>query len=445
MQKIKNLLVVLSLISFSWISLYVFKEIKAYTPEKLENHLPQDTYFALKVNNKKLLGPVISDIIFKQKLRRKDLIKLDKSEKGDFNDVMKHLFPKNELLLFQEKWNDKFITAILFKPQTPPSEIAEIKDFPYYISFHNDLACLVISDTNDVEFTQEIRQHIDNLLVQDLIKSPARSKFVQAKNKEDQIQVYISGDLESNVQESISAVNLIANKIELRGIGTKNPVKVKQGQKFHYIKEDTSLVNTVTGELPDTLNYYFTSSLKMLGIPSTNIVSTQFHYKGVKLKTDHTQLKLLPEYNGVFRFEDSLRVEDFQTKGITVDEFGKMEFPPLKVLGEYFYVLHLSANELYIGMDENPEIISTPKPKEFELKGDIKDLLTVDTDPFMLGILNNFPLYKNSRTLLDNVEHFEICAHEVENNQLRIEGELRFKNQQEASVQLVKYLLSFIH
>ncbi|MDX1445536.1 hypothetical protein [Lishizhenia sp.] len=444
MQKIKNLLVVLSLICFSWITFYVFKGIQSFTPEQLENHLPQDTYFALKINNKRLLGPVISDVIFKQKLRRKDLIKLDKSEKGDFDDVIQHLFPKNELLFFQEKWNQKLVTAVLFKPENPQLLKEKIENFPYYISFHKGLACLVINDTNDVAFTNELRQHIDNLLVQDIVKSPARNKFIQAKNEEDQIQVYISGDIESNVQESISSINLIDNKIELLGAGTKNPVKVKQHQQFHYITDDTSLVNAVTGELPDTLNHYFNGSLKMLGIPTEGIVSTQMHYKGVKLKTEHTQLKLLPQFNGVFHFKDSLKIEDFNTAGISLSEDGTMEFPPLKILGEYFYVLHLNAHEIYVGINENPSFTTLNKPKEFELKGDIKDLLTVDTDPFMLGILNNFPLYRNSRTLLERVEHFEVCAHEVGNNQLTIEGEMRFKDKQEASLELVKYLLSFI-
>lgn len=444
MQKIKNLLVVLSLICFSWISYFAFQGIQAFTPEQLENHLPQDTYFALKINNKKLLGPILSEVIFKNKLKRKDLIKLDKTEKGDFDDVLRHLFPKNELLLFQEKWNNKLITAILFRPKNPLKLKKKIENLPYYIGHHNGLACIVLSDTNDVQFTNEFKQHIDNLVVQDIIKSPARNKFLQAKNTEDQIQLYISGDLESNVQESISTINLESDKIKLRGSGTKNPVKVKQGEKFHYLKEDSTVFNAVTGELPDTLNYYFKGSLAMLGIPSSGIITTQLHYKGVKLKTDHTQLKLLPEYNAVFRFKDSLQLNDFKTAGLSLGENGLIEFPPLKILGEYFYVLHLSANELYVGMNENPTIISRSKPKEFELKGDINNLLTVDTDPFMLGIINNFPLYRNSKNLLERVKHFEICAHEVSDNQLKIEGEIQFKNQRDASVELVKLLLSFI-
>lgn len=215
MQKIKNVLVILALLCFCWIGFFTFKGIQAFEPEQLENHLPQDTYFAVKINNKNLLSPIFSDIIFKQKLKRKDLIKLDKSEKGNVENYLQYLLPKDELIIFQEKWNNRHITGTLFKPRNL-EEIKNIKDFPYYISLKNELACVVFADTNDINYTLEFRQHIDNLLEQEIIKSPARNKFLQAKNESDQIQVYVSGDLESNVQESISKVNIEGDKITLK-------------------------------------------------------------------------------------------------------------------------------------------------------------------------------------------------------------------------------------
>lgn len=441
MQKLKTFLSIIGLLAFSWISFFTYKNVQEFEHEKLENHLPQDTRFALKVNNKKLLGNILSDALFKRNLKRKDLIRLDKPSNKDLTKKIFALTPRNECILFEEEWNNEPLIGILFYPLNKEAFQQALSSEALFGVYQEGLACILLNEP-ELDSTL-VKNHLSNLLVQDKIKSPARNKFALTRNKEDQVQIYVSGNNESNINEIISSFNIKDNTLQFNGFAERNPLKYNSDDEFNYMHFDSTSLNAITGKLPDTVNYYFKGCLELLGLPTENIVSTQIQYMGMSLKTIHTQLTLLPKFNGVFRFKDSLKLSDFDRNthpDLVKNEF---EFKPVKLVGEIYYILKVGPKELYVGLNENPKFDKQHTPREFELSGDLSKLLAIEADPFMLGILGSFPLYVNSNAFLGKMKHFNISTSSKEDNMLSLKGEISFDKDEEASMELIKYLLSF--
>lgn len=441
MQKLKILLSILGLLTFSWISFFIYKNVQEFEHEKLENHLPQDTHFAIKINNKRFIGNILSDALFKSNLKRKDLILLDKPDNKELTKKIYALTPKNECVLFEEEWNNEPLMGILFYPLNRTAFQEALNTEALMGVYQNGIACILL---NEPELDSALlMSHLNNLLAQQKIKSPARNKFALSRNENDQIQLYLSGNNESNINEIISSFNIKNNSLKFKGVAEPNPLKHNQDEAFHYIKYDSTSLNAITGKLPDTVNYYFKGCLDLLGLPTKNIVSTQLQYKGMSLKTIHTQLTLLPKFNGIFRFKDSLKISDFDAETHPYLSKDAFEFQPIKLVDEIYYIIQVGPKELYIGLNENPSFEVQKTPKEFELKGDLSKLLFIEADPFMLGILGSFPLYVNTSAFLKKIKKFSITTKPNENNMLELDGDISFDDNEEASMELIKYLLSF--
>ena len=105
--------------------------------------------------------------------------------------------------------------------------------------------------------------------------------------------------------------------------------------------------------------------------------------------------------------------------------------------------MQLSENEIYIGVNENPNYSSIERIPNYSVNGYPSAVLDIDGQGFVAGFIKMMPPIKLSKQFLEDVTQFEINSEQA-GDYMEIKGEIVLNQGKLMTVELAKYIFLFM-
>ena len=447
-KKKKQLFWGIFLITILILTFSITRFVNAKPQQLLHHHLPTDANFIVKIDNTNLIQHFLFDLFFYAKIDQNDVQKLryQTSKKNLTNTGIDFT---NEIYVFHEDWKNKNLFGILLHLIDHKYFAKYVNDLPDNIfrAFNDDMACILFVPENiKVEDYSTFEMYANDLLIRNPNRTNPRIIFANTTPK-SLFHIYFSGDYDDYVQHLSVETSMKTNRISFYGTGRKNPIYITDTTQQHFIQKEITdnSFHIQAKQIPDTLQHYLNKVLLNVGIDLAPISSQQLYIYGFEVEKIDNALLALPYFDGVFRFEDTIRFDMDEEMYRLSDELKWITYKnSFKVGSIDYYVKQLSPNELYIGIDKNPSIISEIPNYFFLATGNPLSLLNITGKGIIAQIALLLPPVQNTRQFFDDLEHFELKgSYSSSSDSTNFEGEIVFPESKIASLEVMKFLLRF--
>lgn len=445
-NKSKNIIIGSIFFVFLALTIIVTSTIVSRKNDVLINSIPTNAEVYVKVNNPTLIRRLMFDVLFKSDFEKRDFKKID-IRQDDVSLPVTGIDLTQEAYFFIESWGENDVITFLFyiNNQKAFGEFAKENENIVSHSEDNKACILIIPESlkEDQESIEKFEMYAKDLLKPSPDKSPARIALSQ-KKKNSLFQFFIKGSSESILKNISFDLILKENSLKLEGQAEKNPIYFIDDQEDwtelkNPFKDDYLQISS--SRLPDTLNYYISKVLRGINISTPNIKSNQVYLYGFEVDNLGGSMAFLPDFDGVFRFEDTLKIPKQDS---LTPKYLELNSDKIKVGNFDYYIRKISEKELYIGRNPEPQFIRNKAKNNFQVQGDLSTILNIEGSGIIAKVTKLLPQVQHTKQLFKKLEKFEILSEESgDENVVKINGIMQFSDEETASIEIIKYLLKF--
>jgi hypothetical protein len=224
-------------------------------------------------------------------------------------------------------------------------------------------------------------------------------------------------------------------QILIDGSSVKNPLFLLDTipqQQLITPKESKHMMLNVN-KLPDTLSYYTQKLFTNLALPQNNqIQSQQLIWYGIDLVNIDKKLIVLPLIDAIIRYEQPL---PFNPEKTLMDT--------LNIGSRTYYKKQISSTEYYIGTSHSPIITKNTSNASFSISGNPSVIFNIEGKGILSQLIQILPFFQSSKLFFEEFQTFEINSQILdEKGNIKLSGSIQFKDEQIASIELLKFLLN---
>lgn len=446
LSKTKQVLYSLLLLTVFWSSLVIVSLFNTTSESTLANHLPSGVNTVIKVKNKHIFKRFLFDALYSSDLSKNEFEQL-KFQKKDTKIPNSGIKLSQDIYLFQDSWKNQGITGFLFK-------ISDKKDFSNFQSdqeniiktFNDEVGCIIIIPKNS---SQETLRYFELYAADLLIPSKDKLKAKLALKQTDEeslIHLFFAGSDQAYVQDLSLEASIDKSSIYFEGKGSKNPT-ITYDSVFHHTMEfpkEKLFLEVQVGQLPDSVYGFIDNLLEEFNIVLPNIASQQVFIYGFLIDNIDGTTAFLPKFDGVFRFTQKVDLAD-QIDSLILNDSKVKRIQPGKIrIGTIdYHFKQINNKEIWIGVSQNiiiKEGDGAPLPR---LTGNPGAILEIEGKGIIAQFAQMLPQVQYSKKLFSDLEYFSIYTELVSEDQIKVSGEMRFKNNKSASIELMKFLMRF--
>lgn len=429
-----------------WLNYFLVGFFLRDEDNRLHHFIPADASISLRINNDVLIRRMVYDLFFQSNFTNEELEVLTfKGESTSLPSIGIDI--TKEIVLFYEDWNNKSVVGWLF-------HISDVDAFQKY-NFENpsiiksnsgNLGCaLILSSAPSKDETALFVQYANDLLIPTKDLSQTK-RFFSNDPKEALMQCFFEGEKGGFLQKTGVNISFKDEELMITGKGQKNPLLDYAIDSLHYIKKPSEMnyLEIKAGELPDTLQKYVNYFLENSNLKLPTITSQHVMIYGLEIDNLKGSLAILPKFDAIFRFEQQFSFQEILNNLTNINKNlihqGKNSFSMGTV---NYYIKQISANEIYIGIHENPVILFESNPNFFQLSGNLASLFAIEGTGLIAQIAQLMPEVQNSKRFFGDVKEFDIKAFLSEDDKVIIKGTMTFPKDKMASLEFFNYLIRF--
>ncbi|MBU2020170.1 MAG: hypothetical protein KJ941_11045 [Bacteroidetes bacterium] len=179
------------------------------------------------------------------------------------------------------------------------------------------------------------------------------------------------------------------------------------------------------------------------GLNFPKIDAIGLNYFGCNIENTQKGLKVSPAMELLIHFKEKTDLFAHLQKSPIVADWGwKLENSELTNGVITYTIKNIDSNSYLVFQKDHEPKLSALNPTLFKLSGMPKSLLDLDGDPFIIGFIKMFQLYKTSLELFDQSEFVELKIQKINADKAYIEGQYRFKNNVYPLNEILKYTIS---
>lgn len=429
-----------------WSSIVIVSILNTSSETSLVNHLPSGVDAVLKIKNKNILKRFLFDALYSSDLSKNEFeqIKFNKAEVEIPNSGIQF---SEDIYIFQDSWEDQSITGFLFK-------ISDKNNFANFQSdreniiktFNNELGCIIMVPENmSLETLKYFELYTADLLVPGTDKLKAKVAFNQT-GKESLLHLFFAGSSQAFVQDLSLEVSIEKSTIHFEGTGYKNPTIKYDSIEYHTMElpKNNSYLEVQAGQLPDSVYGFIDKVLDEFHIKLPDVASQQLFIYGFLIDNIDGTTAFLPKFDGIFRFDSKIELEN-QIDSLVFNDGNvqRVRTDKIRIGVTDYYFKQINSKEIWIGISENINIKEEKGAPLPRLSGSPEALLEIEGKGIIAQFAQMLPLVQYSKKLFSELENFDIHTELVSGNQIKVSGEMRFKDNKTASVELMKFLTKF--
>jgi hypothetical protein len=444
LSKTKKVIYSLLLLTIFWSSVWIVSVVNSASDNSLVNHLPSGVSSVIKVNNRQIFKRFLFDALYASELSTNEFDQL-KYNKEDVEIPTTGISLSQNIFVFQDKWEDVSITGFIFNL----SDKNAFADFqlkrPNAIKTFNDKVGCIILLPKKVE--QDAINYFE-LYAADLLlpnKDKLKAKIALSNSKEESLfHLFFAGSNQAYVQDLSLQAFISKSTINFEGIGLKNPI-ISYDSVEHYSmvsSEKEQFLEIQAGQLPDSVYSYIDVVLEDFDLKLPHIVSQQLFIYGFMIDNLDGSTAFLPKFDGIFRFDKNIDLVD-EIDSLSTNNKKVERLTPNKIrIGEIdYYFKQLTDKEIWIGITENiviDKVDGAPLPR---LRGNPAATLMIEGKGIIAQFAQMLPPVQYSKKLFNDLEYFDIHTELTTEDKIRVTGEMRFKDNKSASIELLMFMM----
>jgi len=440
-NRVFNVIAVFIFVGFFWaITLFLtfsFTEKR----DSLKELLPNDVEVVLSVDTDQLIKKLLFDALYKTEFEDNDLLLLNKGKDSD-QAKTNGIALNNEMVIFYTLWNKIPIQGFLFNVSNKKAFDKFELEGKQNIKKSNGTQGIILMLKDNA--SEDLREYASTFS-DDVINK--KYKKANAKENLEMLSLKYKGNEHTYIQDLHLNAKIEDERILINGSGKKNKeltFSLEQYSKFSQPANDKYL-ELQFGQLPDSLYKYFKIIFDEIDIKVPEVTSQQMLIYGSSIENIRGSTTLLPKVDWIIRFDSIVSIDE-QLGAIneSSNRIFFMDKRSIEIGGTKYFYQQISDFEIYIGVTESPKFQPVKTQILPSIKGNPSVLLDIEGKGFIAQFVNVMPIVKNTKYFMGNIEYFDIHTIEENNEDLKINGEIRLKKGKMMTVELVKYLLMFM-
>ncbi len=413
--------------------------------EELLHHTPDNAFSVITVHNSKIFERFLFDALYTKGFSSKELDQLS-FEKNDMEMPSSGIDLRENIVIFQSEYKESTLTGFIFnlvnKDQFSTFELKGKNEIKY---FNDEIGCILIVPENHGKADRlYFEQYAKNITLERKEQLPP---YLSKTMDDDRlINLYYKGHESTYIQNLKLSARIEGSSIFFKGEGIKNPdIKYESGT-FAKIKSagQNPYLEIRAGQLPDSVYSYFDVVTKNFNVKVPPITSQQIFFYGFVIDNLEGSTAFLPKFDAVFRFQDTMdiarAVDSLCANESKAERYSKTS---VKVGETIYHFDQRSPFEVVTGVSEKLEIEEVNKAPLPLIQGNPAATLNFEGDGIIAQIAQMLPPVKYSKQLFNDLEYFELHSEDGDGETLWLKGEMRFPNNQKASLEILKYLMKF--
>ena len=433
--------ILIVLITFSISLVLNFVAVKPRT--KLHHHIPSGASLALKINNNNLIHRFFFDFLYKGNLTARDIKQLN-YRTSKVKPPKTGIAINKDIFVFYEDWRDYDIIGFIFEVENPTVFATFLRDQKNYIKAYNNGigTIIIIPEFLNEELRQLFEFYAHDLVIKNTNPNPTRLALSSSRSK-SLFHAFFDGGSSNLTQNLNLEVFVEENKLFIEGVGTTNPLLIGKKEYHHFLDPPTTqeYLEINMGKLPDTLDHYFNKVLQSVSFNLPEIASQQLILYGFKILNIKGSMFVLPEFDGVFRFDENLELKN-EIQSFNHYAF-KSKLDSYEVEDVTYYYQQIDSNEIYVGLNAAPNFYEKHGDVLFSVKGYPASAFNIKGSGLIAKIAQLVPPVQHSKHLFNSLDHFELNTELLPNDSLKLTGNMIFPEDKIASIELLKFLLKF--
>jgi hypothetical protein len=426
--------------------MFLFRFAAYEKQNSLYRYLPSEALLSMRINNDVLIKRMVYDFLFQADFEKSELDQLVFKSDGVSLPGL-GIDVSREIMLFYERWQKKDLVGWLVHIRSAEQfDNFQFEKSNIIKARSGNVGCILILAENPMD--EEIllfAHYAEDILIPTKDLSETK-RYFEKEPPRSMIQLFFEGEPGSFLQKSGLSIGFNQSELTITGSGKRNPLVDYELKEQHYIvgEQSTPTLEIRAGVLPDTLSKYLQFIFDEANIQLPVIQSQQIIIESFGIENIKGRMAVLPNFNGIFRFEDPIRLStilgNMDGFGTAVKDLTENSF---RIENVTYHCKQLSDNELFIGINPNAQIEKLTDNRFFLMAGNAASLFTIEGKGFVAQFAQLTPEVKNSKHFLNSVEQFEVFAVADEENGVNIEGRMRFPNGKLASIEFLKYIIRF--
>lgn len=445
-SKTKKVIYSLLLLTVFWSSVWIVSILNTSSDSSLINHLPSGVNTVIKVNNRQIFKRFIFDALYSSELSKNEFDQV-KFNKQDVEIPSTGINISQNIFIFQDSWENESITGFLFK-LIDKKTFAEFKvNKPNVVkTFNDEVGCILLLPKNaSKEAIDYFELYAADILLPN--KDKLKAKIALSSSEEKSLfHLFFAGSNQAYVQDLSMEAFIDKSTINFEGIGLKNPTISYDSIQHHSMTspENELFLEIQAGQLPDSVYGYIDVLLEDFDLRLPHVVSQQLFIYGFMIDNLDGSTAFLPKFDGVFRFNNNLdildKIDSLSTNNKKVERLASNKIR----IGEIVYFFkQITDKEIWIGVTENIEINKVEGAPLPRLRGNPAATLMIEGKGIIAQFAQMLPPVQYSKKLFNDLEYFDIHTELISDDKIRVTGEMRFKDNRTASIELMKFLMKF--
>lgn len=445
-SKTKKVIYSLLLLTIFWSSVWIVSLLNTSSDNSLINHLPSGVNTVIKVNNRQIFKRFIFDALYCSELSKNEFDQL-KFNKTDVDIPSTGINISQNIFIFQDSWKNESITGFLFKLEDKNKfAVFKIKRSNIVKTFNDELGCiLLLPEEVSREATDYFELYAADLLLPNKDKLKAKIALLNS-NKNSLFHLFFSGSNDAYVQDLSLETFIDKSTITFEGVGLKNPIISYDSVEHHSmdLPEKELFLEIQAGQLPDSVYGYIDLLLEDFDLELPHIVSQQVFIYGFMIDNLNGSIAFLPKFDGIFRFDNTIDiVNEIDSLTTNFKKVERIDSNKIRIGEINYYFKQITDNEIWIGTTENiviNKVEGAPLPR---LRGNPAATLMIEGKGIIAQFAQMLPPVQYSKKLFNDLEYFDLHTELTSDDKIRVTGEMRFKDNKTASIELMKFLMKF--
>ena len=261
------------------------------------------------------------------------------------------------------------------------------------------------------------------------------TEFARMKHPQDGNSLISVSYRENGLPISDVGVSVEGNQLLFKGsfftkedIGHTNLAQYKGGFHIH------------SQWIPKELNAQMIDALKTVGIELPPLKQFSLNYFGATIVTEPS-IAGLPYMAGSFEFEEPVLTDSIFKDFPLISSDSATNEKVYDVLSMQYSITQVNATTIDIRSTEGVTLTKASYSSTAEISGYPKELLNLDGDKFIRGILTLTNEFKSLSSFINEVEKIDIKMTPTSNKNYRIEGKIELKNDKWPLNEVLKFLI----
>ncbi len=430
----------------SWILLLLIPLFTAESNLNIQKHVPESATSVIKINNNIIFKRLFFDGIYGGNLTQNETQQID-FESNELEFPKTGIDWKQQVVIFQENQDQEAsINGVLFSLNNPKQfasfEFGERQPIKY---FSDDIGCLIYLPEKSTPEQRAYYERKAQIIINDPHEVPRHfSSSQKAHGKDELLELFYKGSSKHYIQNLQLHTYINGNSLLFEGVGDKNPALHYTCGTYSQLQEPARnpFLEIRAGQLPDSLYAIMDQLMSSYAMELPPITSQQLMIYGVQIENVSGSTVFLPQFDGVFRFQDSLDfgvvIDTMSTRASLIEVNSANTF---SIGTTNYHYEQLSPKEVVVGISKNPVLSQVNEPPLPLLRGNPEALLNIQGEGIIAQFAKMFPPVKYSRKFFHDLSYFEFHTREIGENKLKITGEMRFPKKKKVSLEILKLLI----